>query len=110
MMPWTSSGSRRSDIAVKPETSENITVTIFRSPSSAPFEVKIFSARCFGVYVTGAASRKTGFVVGGGTTDEAAPAEADGVAADALAEGAAACVRRAPHSPQNFCFASFWLP
>ena len=36
MMPWTSSGSRRSDIAVKPDTSENITVTVFRSPSRAP--------------------------------------------------------------------------
>ena len=49
MMAWTSSGSSFSDIAVKPETSENITVTIFRSPSMAPFEVRIFSARCFGV-------------------------------------------------------------
>jgi hypothetical protein len=49
MMPCTSSGSRRSDIAVKPDTSENMTVTIFRSPSMAPFEVRIFSARCFGV-------------------------------------------------------------
>ncbi len=49
MIAWTSSGSSFSDIAVKPDTSENITVTLFRSPSSALFEVRIFSARCFGV-------------------------------------------------------------
>ena len=49
MIPWTSSGSSFSDIAVKPDTSENITVTILRSPSMAPFEVRIFSARCLGV-------------------------------------------------------------
>ena len=35
MMAWTSSGSRRSDIAVKPETSVNMTVTCLRSPSIA---------------------------------------------------------------------------
>jgi hypothetical protein len=49
MIACTSSGSSFSDIAVKPDTSANITVTIFRSPSIAPFEVRIFSARCFGV-------------------------------------------------------------
>ena len=58
MIAWTSSGSRRSDIAVNPDTSANITVTLLRSPSMALLEVRIFSARCFGVYVTGAASRK----------------------------------------------------
>ena len=36
-------------MAVKPDTSENITVTRFRSPSRAPLEVRIFSARCLGV-------------------------------------------------------------
>ena len=43
MIAWTSSGSSFSDIAVKPDTSENITVTIFRSPSMALLEVRIFS-------------------------------------------------------------------
>ena len=49
MIAWTSSGSRRSDMAVKPETSENMTVTSFRSPSTAERVLRIFSARCFGV-------------------------------------------------------------
>ena len=35
-MVWTSSGSRFSDMVVKPETSANRTVTLFRSPSRAP--------------------------------------------------------------------------
>ena len=49
MIPCTSSGSRRSDIAVKPDTSVNMTVTSLRSPSMALRDVRIFSARCFGV-------------------------------------------------------------
>ena len=49
MIAWTSSGSRRSDIAVKPETSVNMTVTCLRSPSMAHRDLRIFSARCFGV-------------------------------------------------------------
>ena len=98
MMPWTSSGSSRSDIAVKPETSENITVTVLRSPSIAPFDVRIFSARCLGVYAAGEASRKAepggaGAAVGGG-------AGAGGTAATSFA----------PHSPQNFRVASLGWP
>jgi len=49
MIPCTSSGSSRSDIAVNPDTSVNSTVTCLRSPVIAAFEVRIFSARCFGV-------------------------------------------------------------
>ena len=49
MMAWTSSGSRRSDRAVNPDTSVNITVTCLRSPSMAALDVMIFSARCLGV-------------------------------------------------------------
>src|SRR2546422_1229168 len=93
MMPWTSSGSRRSDMAVKPDTSENITVTRLRSPSRAPLEVRIFSARCFGVYVEGAASRNA---TGGGSRPGAWDAGAGGTAASAV-----------PHSLQNFCPAGF---
>jgi hypothetical protein len=40
---------------VKPETSTNSTVTCLRSPSSALADVRIFSARCFGVYARGEA-------------------------------------------------------
>src|SRR5262245_31485659 len=53
MMPWTSSGSIRSDIAVNPDTSLKTTVTCLRSPTIAAFEVRILSARCLGVYACG---------------------------------------------------------
>src|SRR5215510_1186755 len=89
MMAWTSSGSRRSDIAVKPDTSVNMTVTCLRSPSRAAFEVRIFSARCLGVYAAGEAKRwdaeRSDAIVGAG----------------ALPAAAAPSVRRVPHSLQN---------
>src|SRR2546428_1899680 len=69
MIAWTSSGSSVSDIAVKPDTSENITVTIFRSPSMALFKVRIFSARCLGVYDSGLAKRAAGSVVSAAPQD-----------------------------------------
>src|SRR5262250_2501712 len=56
MMPWTSSGSSRSDIAVNPDTSLKTTVTCLRSPTIAAFEVRILSARCLGVYACGLAN------------------------------------------------------
>ena len=49
MRAWTSSGSRREAIEVKPETSTKSTVTCLRSPSSALLDVRILSARCLGV-------------------------------------------------------------
>ena len=36
-------------MAVKPDTSVNMTVTCLRSPSIALLDVRIFSARCLGV-------------------------------------------------------------
>src|ERR1700730_6279042 len=62
---WTASGSSRAESAVKPETSTNRTVTCLRSPSKAAFEVRIFSARCFGVYDSGAANVAVGPVRSG---------------------------------------------
>src|SRR5690349_7038908 len=56
MRVWTSSGSSRSDSDVNPETSAKRTVTCFRSPSRALLDVRIFSAKCFGVYESGAAN------------------------------------------------------
>jgi hypothetical protein len=38
------------------------TVTCLRSPSSAAFEVRIFSARCLGVYVAGARRIRAGTI------------------------------------------------
>src|SRR5262245_1805006 len=50
MIVWTDSGSRRSESVLNPTTSAKRTVTCLRSPSRALFEVRIFSARCLGVY------------------------------------------------------------
>src|SRR5215470_16664552 len=48
-----SSGSRSASSSIEPLRSANSTVTCLRSPSRAALEVRIFSARCFGVYVWG---------------------------------------------------------
>src|SRR5207245_11731648 len=74
MIAWTSSGSRRSDIAVNPDTSENMTVTLLRSPSRAPLEVRIFSARCSGV------NRGGDGILSGPEAGPAGGEEAEGVA------------------------------
>src|SRR5437764_14035136 len=101
MIEWTSSGSSRSDIAVKPETSVNITVTCLRSPSRAERLLRIFSARCLGVYACGEAKRAAG------------PVSAAGVGAGrGAAATAVPAARAAPHSPQNLLAGGFlaWQP
>src|SRR5262245_5619874 len=52
-----SSGSRSASSSIEPLRSANSTVTCLRSPSRAVREVRIFSARCRGVYVAGAGVR-----------------------------------------------------
>src|SRR5258705_10092972 len=99
MMEWTSSGSSRSDIAVKPETSENITVTLFRSPSSAAFEVRIFSARCLGVYVSGAVNFSGAGALGRPHSEQNLAARA--ISAPQPAQRGASAW---PHSEQNLAF------
>src|SRR2546427_13134543 len=101
MIAWTSSGSSLSDIAAKPDTSENITVTIFRSPSMAPLEVRIFSARCLGVKASGDAKRLN-VATGGAAT----------AGADAPAAATAAPASRGPHSLQNLFVGALgrWQP
>src|SRR5215470_14069671 len=51
-----SSGSTCSDRSIEPFTSAKRTVTCLRSPSRAERVVRIFSARCFGVYERGSRS------------------------------------------------------
>jgi hypothetical protein len=48
-----SSGSRSASSSIEPLRSAKSTVTCLRSPSRTVLEVRIFSARCFGVYVSG---------------------------------------------------------
>src|SRR4029453_524358 len=96
MMAWTSSGSRRSDMAVKPDTSVNMTVTCLRSPSIALLDVRIFSARCLGVYDCGVANRP---VEGGAGAAGGGAIAGAGLAARSAGGGEA--VSLAPQSPQN---------
>src|SRR5215471_204135 len=48
-----SSGSRSASNSIDPFRSAKSTVTCLRSPSRALLEVRIFSARCLGVYASG---------------------------------------------------------
>src|SRR3972149_2021589 len=82
-----SSGSASASNSIEPLRSANSTVTSLRSPSNAPLEVRIFSARCCGVYAFGAPKR----------CDEA---EIDGTVDPA---GWA-------HSEQNFALGESWAP
>src|SRR4029077_4120437 len=56
-----SSGSTCSARSIEPFTSAKRTVTCLRSPSRALRDVRIFSARCFGVYERGTRSCDAGF-------------------------------------------------
>src|SRR5215471_9084311 len=78
------SGSRRSASREESTMSQKTTVTCLRSPSRAALEVRIFSARCLGVYASGATARDA---AAGGETFKAAP-----------------------HPPQNFTPGSFEKP
>src|SRR5712692_9163403 len=73
-----SSGSRSASSSIEPLRSAKRTVTCLRSPSSAALEVRIFSARCLGVYDRGEAK-----------------------AAEPWRGCAWTPVTRAPHFPQN---------
>ncbi len=67
-----SSGSRSASSSIEPFRSAKRTVTCLRSPSSAAREVRIFSARCFGVYDSGAGEAACWL---GGERGAARPAE-----------------------------------
>src|SRR5438105_4456410 len=57
-----SSGSRSASSSIEPLRSANRTVTCLRSPSRAAREVRMRSARCLGVYASGAAGLGAGAV------------------------------------------------
>src|SRR6185295_1202544 len=58
-----SSGSRSASSSMEPFRSAKSTVTCLRSPSRAAREVRIFSARCLGMYDSALAKRPAGSVV-----------------------------------------------
>src|SRR5439155_8009974 len=65
-----SSGSRSASSSIEPFRSAKSTVTCFRSPSRAPLDVRIFSARCLGIYDSGEANRPPGSVTAIGAPQE----------------------------------------
>src|ERR1700730_7952340 len=83
---------------MEPFRSAKRTVTCLRSPSRAAFEVRIFSARCFGVYDSGAANLAVG-PVRSGVAHWAQNLLSAGFAAPQDGQVAAS---GAAHSPQNF--------
>src|SRR6266481_2071443 len=93
-----SSGSRSASSSIDPLRSANRTVTCLRSPSKAALEVRIFSARCLGVYESGAANLAVGFVRSG-AAHWPQNLFSGGLAAPQDGQVAA---RGEAHSPQNF--------
>src|SRR5262245_19083667 len=100
-----SSGSRSAISSIEPFKSANSTVTCLRSPSSAAREVRIFSARCFGVYSFAEAKRGcVAAAAGAGRGASCAPHSEQNFAEAALPWPHAGHARGsgAPHSEQNF--------
>src|SRR6266446_6595618 len=84
---------------MEPLRSANRTVTCFRSPSRAALEVRIFSARCLGVYDSGEAKRGcVGASVATGVPHLLQNLEPAGSSAPQEAQAGA---RRPPHSRQK---------
>src|SRR5215470_16775948 len=93
-----SSGSRSARNSIDPLSSAKSTVTCLRSPSSARRDVRIFSARWRGVYVSGEAKRVDGA--------EAVVA----VAVPGLAPALPPAPVGRPHSLQNFAVGPSCVP
>src|SRR5215813_12394428 len=99
-----SSGSRSASNSIEPLRSAKSTVTCLRSPSSATLEVRIFSARCLGVYVSG--ERDVVDEIPWISDAPHSPQNFCSGGFDAPQERQTAA-RRAPHSPQNFWLGAF---
>ena len=84
--------------SIEPLRSANRTVTCLRSPSRAALEVRIFSARCFGVYASGPANLAVG-LVRSGAAHWPQNLFSGGLAVPQDGQVAAS---GAAHSPQNF--------
>src|SRR5262245_20552894 len=99
-----SSGSRSASSSIEPLRSAKRTVTCLRSPSRATLEVRIFSARCFGVYASGGRD-----VIGEIPWVSEAPHSPQNFCAGGFdtPQELQRTARRAPHSPQNFWLGTF---
>jgi hypothetical protein len=97
--PW--SPARRGRRA-EPLRSAKSTVTCLRSPSSAAFDVRIFSARCFGVYDSGDANRDAAAVAVGAAANAAPQLSQNLLPASTFApQVGQTAANVAPHSRQN---------
>src|SRR5262245_11866985 len=104
-----SSGSRSASSSMDPLRSAKRTVTCLRSPSRAALEVRIFSARCLGVYASGAGKRAVAPVSspripGYHSWDTGVPHLLQNLepAGSGLAQEAQVKTNRAPHARQKF--------
>src|SRR5215475_15461831 len=94
-----SSGSRSANNCMEPFISANSTVTCLRSPSRALLEVRIFSARCFGVYESGEVNFAAVAAWGSGAPHSLQNLLVGGFP---VRQEEHSNSSRAPHSPQNF--------
>src|SRR5882672_8623068 len=97
MIACQSSGSTDSEISIEPFKSANSTVTSLRSPSSAERDERIFSARCFGVYVRGAG----GGFARGASTDRPHSRQNLALLGSSAPQAVQQRPSEAPHSRQN---------
>src|SRR5215813_14532726 len=107
MTRWTSSGSSREESDVKPETSTKSTVTCLRSPSSVDFDVRMRSARYFGVYESGELNRGAADCCAGYPVGWAHVGQNFAVADNCRPQLEQARARGAAHSSQNMAPISF---
>lgn len=110
MLPSTRAASRRSSgsNSIEPFKSAKSTVTCFRSPSRAALEVRIFSARWLGVWVSGEVNFD-GPAVAGAVMVTGWPHFLQNFAPARFGspQFAHAISRRAPHSSQNAASEAF---
>src|SRR5262245_55776789 len=97
-----SSGSRSTSSSIEPFRSAKSTVTCLRSPSRAALDVRICSARCFGVYDAGDVAAAAVALPAIGAPHSWQNLLAGGFGAWQAEQETS---RRAPHSPQNFTVA-----
>src|SRR5438132_180975 len=95
-----SSGSRSASNSIEPLRSAKRTVTCLRSPSSEALEVRIFSARCLGVYLCGELNRGSAGV-GAKVSDLPQPPQNFSLPSFRKPHDRHAEAKESPHSPQN---------
>src|SRR5262245_29006747 len=89
---------------MEPFRSAKSTVTCLRSPSKAALDVRIFSARCFGVYVSGETCRLAGAPIGWPHSRQKLAS-----AGNSVEQRTQISLKLPPHPRQNFACAGLLL-